>query len=72
MPGVTVPTLMLHASNDPWIPVQPYLSAQHEAGIYVKIVIARSGGHVGFHEHGYAETWHDRMIDTFLAGLTNR
>jgi predicted alpha/beta-fold hydrolase len=66
IPNITVPTLMLHACNDPWIPVQSYLTAQKEAAHKVDILVARSGGHVGFHERGYAETWHDRMIDAFI------
>ena len=68
VPGITVPTLMLHACNDPWIPVRPYLTAQKEAWHNVEMLLARGGGHVGFHERGYAETWHDRIIDGFIRG----
>ncbi len=72
VPRLMVPTLILHASNDPWIPVRPYLRAQSEEAKHARIVIARSGGHVGFHEHGYTERWHDRMIEAFLSGLSKR
>jgi predicted alpha/beta-fold hydrolase len=71
VPDITVPTLILHACNDPWIPVRPYLSAKRVAPPNVKIVVARSGGHLGFHEEGYADTWHDRMIDAFVGELIN-
>jgi predicted alpha/beta-fold hydrolase len=71
VPLITTPTLMLHARNDPWIPVHPYLEAKTSASPQVEIVLARSGGHVGFHEQGYADTWHDRMIDTFLSKLSS-
>lgn len=67
--SISVPTLMLHASNDPWIPVRPYLSLKKFDLPKVEIIISRSGGHVGFHESGYAETWHDRTIDTFIRNL---
>ena len=67
--SISVPALLLHASNDPWIPVRPYLSLKKLGLPNVAIVIPRSGGHVGFHERGHAETWHDRMIDTFIKSL---
>lgn len=63
---IAIPTLMLHAWNDPWIPAQPYLFAKTSAPPQVEIALARSGGHVGFHVHRCADTWHDRMIDEFV------
>lgn len=65
--SVTVPTLMLHARNDPWIPAEPYARVLTSSPDVVEVVLAGSGGHVGFHEHGHTETWHDRMIDAFLS-----
>lgn len=70
--SISVPTLLLHAMNDPWIPVRPYLELQQPASPHVEIVVARSGGHVGFHEHGHTETWHDRRIEDFLVRLEGR
>ena len=70
VPIITIPTLLLHARNDPWIPHQSYLDAEKSAAPQVEIVIARSGGHVGFHEQGHSETWHDRLIDKFLARIS--
>ena len=69
LPDISVPTLMLHARNDPWIPVRPYVAAVEAGSTSVNIMIAQSGGHVGFHERGYADAWHDRMIDAFLMDL---
>ncbi|MBS0270971.1 MAG: alpha/beta fold hydrolase [Proteobacteria bacterium] len=66
---IRIPTLMLHACNDPWIPVAPYLELQHRHFSCVEILIASGGGHVGFHERGFADTWHDRKIDDFLRKL---
>jgi predicted alpha/beta-fold hydrolase len=67
LPDIAVPTLLLHACNDPWIPVRPYIERATKTSKSISILVARSGGHVGFHERGYADTWHDRMIDRFLA-----
>ncbi len=64
--AITVPTLMLHACNDPWIPASPYRALQRQGLPNVEIVLTRSGGHVGFHERGFADTWHDRRMDDFL------
>jgi len=67
--AIAVPTLMLHARNDPWIPTDPYLALQGRDLPNVTILVARSGGHLGFHERGHAETWHDRTIDAFIRDL---
>jgi predicted alpha/beta-fold hydrolase len=65
--AITVPTLMLHACNDPWIPASPYRTLQGLGLPNVEIVLTPSGGHVGFHERGFADTWHDRRTDEFLS-----
>lgn len=67
--SVDVPALMLHASNDPWVPASPYCTLQSRSPACVKITITRGGGHVGFHEQGNTETWHDQQIDGFLKRL---
>lgn len=70
--AIKVPTLMLHALNDPWIPAASYRNIQSRKSGSVEIMLTRSGGHVGFHEWGFAETWHDRQIDRFLMRLLGR
>ncbi len=67
--GITVPTLMLHADNDPWIPARSYLELGARPVHAVNIVVASGGGHVGFHERGESDTWHDRMIEGFLTEI---
>lgn len=64
--AITLPTLLLHACNDPLIPVSSYAALRRQALPNVEIVLTRSGGHVGFHERGFADTWHDRRINDFL------
>lgn len=67
--SIDVPTLMLHASNDPWVPVSPYRTLQSRSPACVNINIAHGGGHVGFHAQGTSDTWHDQQIDNFLQSL---
>ena len=67
--SIAVPTLMLHARNDPWIPAGPYAQLLTSSLDDVEVVLAESGGHVGFHQHGHRDTWHDRMIEAFLNRL---
>lgn len=61
-----VPTLLIHAENDPWIPVGPYRELAREELLNAKVIIAPGGGHVGFHVQGKQGTWHDMVIDSFV------
>ena len=60
------PTLLIHAENDPWIPIGPYRELTREHLHNARIVIAPSGGHVGFHVRGDEGTWHDMLINSFV------
>ena len=62
-------TLMIHARDDPWIPPGPYEELVRRAPKNLEIALTRTGGHVGFHAQGHAETWHDRRVDGFLRSL---
>ncbi len=44
---IRVPTLVLNARNDPFVPAHS-LPAPHEAGAYVTLWQPEHGGHVGF------------------------
>ena len=63
---IKVPTLMIHARDDPWIPPGPYDALMRRAPANIRIVLTDGGGHVGFHGQGHAETWHDRLIYEFM------
>lgn len=65
-----VPTLLIHARNDPWIPVDPYETLQAAVAPNAKVLLTQSGGHVGFHERGFKYPRHDRAIDAFLQQYT--
>ena len=70
--AIALPTLMLHARNDPWIPADAYVEAKRYGHLHLEIVLTHSGGHLGFHERGQTETWHDRRIDAFVQTVTAR
>lgn len=66
LPEIAVPTLVVHAVDDPWVPVAPYLTTDWQSASSVTPVIVEGGGHVGFHETGHDIPWHDRKIATWL------
>lgn len=47
LPAIKVPTLIIHAQNDPFIPVHT-LPTQSEVSNSVSLLQTRQGGHVGF------------------------
>lgn len=69
---ITVPTLVIHAIDDPMIPDGPYRAVDWEAieaGGYVRRAITPHGGHVGFHQRGRAYPWFVAQAIGFLAGV---
>ena len=64
--GIRVPTLLLHAANDPWIPADAYRRFDWSATPRLRPVVAPGGGHVGFHGRGSPVPWHDRCIAACL------
>lgn len=67
LPRITVPTRVIHALDDPWIPKQGYLSVDWQACPAVRATLTRHGGHVGF--HGPDGVWSDAEAVRFLAGV---
>jgi predicted alpha/beta-fold hydrolase len=66
---IRVPTLIIHARNDPWIPVDPYLTFDWTFSPRLTPLLPRGGGHVGFHGLGSRVPWHDRCIGLFVERL---
>jgi predicted alpha/beta-fold hydrolase len=64
------PTLLIHAADDPWIPIAAYREAKWAANRQLLPLLTRSGGHVGFHAEGLAMPWHDAAILRFLDALS--
>lgn len=67
---ITVPTLLIHAEDDPWVPVAPYRGLDWSRLPKLHLALTRSGGHVGFHIRDGWESWHDRRIVEVLDRLS--
>jgi hypothetical protein len=66
---IRVPTLLIHARNDPWIPPTAYLAFDWSSNPRLTPLLPRGGGHVGFHGFGSVVPWHDRCIASFVDRL---
>ncbi|MDJ0850582.1 MAG: alpha/beta fold hydrolase [Myxococcota bacterium] len=69
LPAIRVPTLVIHALDDPWIPGEPYTSFDWAQNPRLLPLLPRGGGHVGFHGSGDRRPWHDRCVARFLDAL---
>ena len=67
VPDLSTPTLLIHAQDDPWIPVQPYYQLRNLALKHAKVIVSSGGGHVGFHNRDLEGTWHDVVINSFIS-----
>jgi uncharacterized protein len=65
--GIAVPTLIIHALDDPWIPPDAYLAYDWRRNPNVVPLITPRGGHVGFQGRDRRVPWHDHCIAQFLA-----
>jgi len=65
------PLLLVHAADDPWVPVQPLRQLQCQAPGGLQILISRHGGHNGFHgRHDRPDcSWSDRVLSHWLQGV---
>ncbi len=70
LPAVRAPTLIVHARNDPWIGAVAHDRFRWRDNPALIPCLHESGGHVGFHGRGSAETWHDRHILALLRAGT--
>jgi len=60
---VPVPTLVIHALDDPWIPGAAYRAHDWGANPNLTPLLTTHGGHVGFHAPGGRVWSDDRMLD---------
>ena len=65
-PDIEVPTMIIHALDDPWIPRAAYDLVDWSKLSHVRLVLTPSGGHVGFHDAASPIPWHDRAIEKFF------
>jgi uncharacterized protein len=64
---IAVPTMLIHALDDPWIPGALYENYDWRANANLTPLLSAGGGHVGFHGAGSPIAWHDRAIVGFFA-----
>lgn len=65
---LAVPTLLIHAADDPWIPAASYRAVDWDANPALTHLMPPGGGHVGFHQRGTPPNWHDACIGAFFGG----
>ncbi len=63
---VPVPSLLVTAADDPWIPAAMYNEVDWSANPKLNFLIAAGGGHVGFHAADDPVPWHCRCIQLFF------
>jgi uncharacterized protein len=67
MPEIRVPTMVLAACDDPWIPIEHYRAFKWSDNPCLLPVLPDTGGHVGFHGDASNRPWCDLAIEKFLA-----
>lgn len=67
--AIAVPTLVIHALDDPWIPAAPYRDFDWSRNSKLVPLLPERGGHVGFHARDHRAAWHVRCAATFFAAL---
>lgn len=70
LPHISIPTLIIHALDDPLVPVGPYQAINWDrlaAMGYVETALTPHGGHVGFHQRGKVYPWYVGQAINFFA-----
>lgn len=70
MPAIRKPTLVVAATDDPWVPIASYNAFDWAAHPVLTPLLSKGGGHVGFHAAGDRVPWHDRAIERFVGGVS--
>lgn len=63
---ITVPTLLVHALNDPWIPAEIYQNRDWPEKGPISLILTGDGGHAGFHAKDDKIPWHERVAARYL------
>jgi len=66
---IAVPTLIIQAADDPWIPFATYRDFPWASNARLRPLLSSGGGHVGFHARGVAIPWHDHCMAAFFERL---
>jgi len=68
--GIRVPTLLIQAQDDNFIPFGIYQSAAVSSNPAIRLLATRHGGHLGFLARGPHRFWADQAILQWFAPLT--
>jgi uncharacterized protein len=71
---IRVPTMIISAEDDPFIPVAELRDARVAGNPQIAVVVTRHGGHCGFVEpgsDGYDGYWAERAVVEFAAGIVD-
>jgi len=71
MPEIRVPTMMLAACDDPWIPIEHYRNVKWGDNPWLLPVTPETGGHVGFHGDVSGKPWCNIALEKFLGRVAN-
>ncbi len=66
LPDIAVPTLVIHAQNDPWIPFASYRGFTWANNPRLLPLFPPAGGHVGFHGRGSTIPWYNVCLAQFF------
>jgi len=68
--AIRVPTLLLHAADDPFLPARFFPYAEVDANACISAIVTEAGGHVGFIEGSPLRPrfWAEEQAAAFLAG----
>jgi uncharacterized protein len=66
LPRIRLPTLVVHALDDPWIPGACYECVDWRNIPAIETALSPHGGHLGFHGEGSPTPWHDRIVTAWL------
>jgi predicted alpha/beta-fold hydrolase len=70
MGDIRVPTLVLAAMDDPWIPGAAYRAFDWAANANLLPLLSERGGHVGFHGADGNEPWSDLALARFIEAVS--
>jgi len=70
--AIGVPTLVIHAMDDPWVPSAPYRAYDWTSNPYLVPLLPERGGHVGFHARDHGTPWSDRAAAQFFEAVLTR
>jgi hypothetical protein len=71
MPEIRVPTMVLAAGDDPWIPIDHYREFNWSDNQWLLPLMPPTGGHVGFHGDASRHSWCDLALEKFLDRIGN-